>query len=152
MLEITGNLWDQKADAICVTTNGSVRKDGKAVMGRGCALQAKKRFPGVDETLGAMLKEFGNHVTFLKKLRNCYVFSFPIKERWQDDPDRELIHRSALEIRKYADLFGYKRVLISRPTNRKPSWNQVKPVLEDILDNRFCIVSDLSQKGETSCT
>ena len=136
MLEIRGNLWDQKADAICVTTNGSVRKDGKAVMGHGCALQAKKRFPGVDETLGTMLKEFGNHVTFLKKLRYC-VFSFPVKERWQDDPDIDVIYRSALEIRKYADLFGYKRVLIFRPTNRKPSWNEVKPVLGNILDDRF---------------
>ena len=40
MNEVNGNLWDSNADIIVITTNGAVRKDGAAIMGRGVALQA----------------------------------------------------------------------------------------------------------------
>ena len=39
MKEITGDLWTIKADARVIPTNGTVRRDGAAVMGRGVALQ-----------------------------------------------------------------------------------------------------------------
>ena len=39
MKEITGDLWDyyrRPMHTICITTNGTIKKNGKAVMGRGC--------------------------------------------------------------------------------------------------------------------
>ena len=48
MKEISGDLFSLTiinfADAICITTNGVVKKTGKAVMGAGCALSAREKF------------------------------------------------------------------------------------------------------------
>ena len=46
MIEIHGNLWQLPATWRGITTNGFVRKNGTAVMGRGCAREAATRFPG----------------------------------------------------------------------------------------------------------
>ena len=48
MKEIVGDIWDycgKTGYMIGITTNGEIRKDGKAVMGKVIALQAKERFP-----------------------------------------------------------------------------------------------------------
>lgn len=56
MQEIVGDLFASvKADAICITTNGWTKKDGSCVMGRGCADEAKKRWPGIEFSLGSAL-------------------------------------------------------------------------------------------------
>lgn len=52
------------ADVLCITTNGTLRKNGAAVMGKGCALEAKKRWPGIDDILGRLLLEKGNKPHF----------------------------------------------------------------------------------------
>ena len=52
MKEITGNLFDQTADAICITTNGFVKDNGRCVAGRGCAKMAKDRWRNFDLELG----------------------------------------------------------------------------------------------------
>lgn len=61
MQEIKGDLFAQtQADAICITTNGYVKRSGAAVMGRGCAKQAVDAWPGIDFSLGYLLGEMGN--------------------------------------------------------------------------------------------
>jgi hypothetical protein len=87
MIEITGNLFDQEADAICITTNGFVNTHGFAIMGRGVALAAQKQFPGIDFTLGNMIRMHGNRVNFLTDSTNVIahrrvpyaILSFPVK-------------------------------------------------------------------------
>jgi hypothetical protein len=106
MHEITGDLFKSvKADAICITTNGWTKKDGSCVMGRGCADQAKKLWPGIEFTLGEALKR-GNHPHVLtyptehsggKQLVvpvpglyfkvPYHVVSFPVKPDWCDAED-----------------------------------------------------------------
>jgi len=39
MKELRGNLFHTPCDVICITTNGFVKRNGEAVMGRGCAVQ-----------------------------------------------------------------------------------------------------------------
>lgn len=46
-------------EAICVTTNGIVKKDGSAVMGKGIALSANRLF-NLSPLLGVYLRKFGN--------------------------------------------------------------------------------------------
>ena len=89
-------------DAVCVTTNGIVNKNGNAVMGKGIALQAKNLFPNIDIKLGSYLKEHGNRVFNLgvwnlngKIIR---VFSYPTKHHWKDPSDVTLICKSAEEL------------------------------------------------------
>ena len=68
MQEIRGDLFASvKADAICITTNGYVSASEdfpspQNTMGKGCAGQAKGRWPGIEFLLGALLVEQGNHV------------------------------------------------------------------------------------------
>lgn len=58
---IKANIWDYwgVADALCITTNGCVIK-GECVMGRGIALEAKQRFPGIALHLGRSIQAEGN--------------------------------------------------------------------------------------------
>lgn len=80
---IYGNLWDQQADAICITTNGFIKSNGECVMGRGCALEAAKRFKQLPSLLANAIKKRGNVVNPLGKFMNqgssTVILSFPVK-------------------------------------------------------------------------
>ena len=66
MQEIYGSLFDSvMADAICITTNGFVNKQGACSMGKGCAGDAKHRWPGIQMTLGKLIQQKGNRVHLL---------------------------------------------------------------------------------------
>ena len=88
MIEITGDIWGyyDVGCNICITTNGFVKKNGWAVMGRGIALQAKKRFPNIDIRYGNMLggpTSTGNPNTFMFVEEIApRIFSFPVKRDW----------------------------------------------------------------------
>ena len=137
MIEVAEDLWEIGIVKV-ITTNGVVTKDMKAVMGRGCALEAKLKFPGIDETLGRMIHNFGNipHVINL----NPIVVSFPTKHHWKDKSDIDLIQLSGYHLRALADEFNWNFVAMPQPGcgNGKLKWEDVKPVL-GMLDSRFYI-------------
>lgn len=150
MQETWGNLWDVREvrEVPCslrvITTNGATRRDGAAIMGRGCALEAKQRFPGIDLKLGRLIREHGNRVMRLAKLADgSELASFPVKHHWKEEADPVLIRRSARQLVALANKFGYTNVLIPRPGtgNGKLSWEQVRPILSEVLDNRFTVIT-----------
>lgn len=124
MREAGGNLWDFPADARVVTTNGFVKKDGSGVMGRGTALQALRRYPGIDLLLGAQLKTRGNHVAILQadepqppgfEYRGV-VLSFPVKHNWWERARMLLVERSARELVALCDQHPeWRAVAFPRP-------------------------------------
>ena len=65
-IEITGSAFSNpylsEVDAICITTNMSTKRNGKAVMGAGIAKDAKSLFNGIDEDLGALIRDKGSVV------------------------------------------------------------------------------------------
>lgn len=141
MIEITGNLFDyinEDNAAICITTNGTIKKDDKAVMGRGCALEIKKHYPDIDKHLGFVLKKYGNHTC-----RMYYnIFTIPVKHNWFEKADIELIKRSLNEL---VDLVPpeFSEIIIPRPGcgNGGLSWNFVKEEIKDILkDDKFMVI------------
>lgn len=154
MIEVSGDLWKllpEVEDAWpclkLVTTNGECRRsDGAAVMGRGCARQAKDVVPGVEYKLGSLLAEHGNRVMRLAALPDAsHLGSFPVKHGWREDADLALIERSAHQLVELVDRFGYQTVLLPRPGagNGKRSWEaEIKPLIEQILvGGRFVIVT-----------
>jgi len=146
MKEITGNLWDHHPEyIIAITTNGIIKKNGECVMGRGCAKEAKDRFPDIAKKLGTHVKLCGNHVYYLGK----NVVSFPTKYGWWEDSDISLIERSTQELVALVDKSGWKSVIIPRPgcNNGRLKWSKVKPVLKKYLDNRFTVISFGSKVG-----
>lgn len=54
MEEIRGDLWDYRGRALlALTTNGSLSRDHRAILGRGCARQAGERYPDLAAARGA---------------------------------------------------------------------------------------------------
>lgn len=108
MYMTTGNF-----DAFCVTTNGVVKKDGKAVMGA-----------GIDERLAFLLNNYGNNVYHLGSYEHGKILSFPTKIHWRDNSDIDLIKRSCIQLEQLIDKHGYTHVILPRPgcSNGKLSW------------------------------
>lgn len=151
MLEITGNLWDyyDKGYTICITTNGTIKKDGSVVMGRGCALEAKNRFPLLPKKLGECLtfdyKTDVYNVPFYFIEYN--IVTFPVKDNWYETAKLDLIYHSCVWLKHILDTHDIKKIVLPRPGcgNGKLDWEkEVKPVIKDILDDRILIIS----KGE----
>ena len=143
MREVTGDLWTIKADARVIPANGSVRRDGAAVMGRGVALQAKRRYPKIEFTRGIQLTAYGNHVGRCYYNKKVLLF-FPVKRIWQEKAHLPLIERSCQELVEQADYRTYwKRIALPRVGcgNGGLDWEDVKPILEEYLDDRFIVVT-----------
>lgn len=58
MILKTGNMWSVygSVDLFCITTNSTVNQKGALVMGRGVALQAKIKFPGIEKLAAPKIK------------------------------------------------------------------------------------------------
>ncbi len=141
MREVTGDLWIIKADAKVIPTNGIMRRDGAAVMGRGVALQAKQRYPKIEFALGTLLKNLGNHVYYF--YCETDFLSFPVKHHWKTTADLNLIERSCQElVTRVNAQHQWKRIALPRVGcgNGGLDWKDVKPILEKYLDDRFIVV------------
>lgn len=149
MIERPGNLFrfatlhpSEGVDALCITTNGYVKQNGRAVMGRGTAYQARQQFPGIDRILGEKILATGNHVTVLiPGGLSPAVVAFPVKHTWDQPARPTLIEQSAYELLDLTIKQGWSFVALPRPGcgNGSLSWASVKPILEPILDDRFLI-------------
>ena len=139
-------------EAICVTTNGMVKKNYLAVMGAGVAKQCADLFPSTQQLLGMLLLSKGNCVHNLGK--HCttnsdgytidyLIFSFPTKHHWKSKSDINLIKKSACEIMIEADTHNLKRIYLPQVgcKNGGLNWEtDVYPAIKDILDDRFIVL------------
>lgn len=145
-----------KDTAICITTNGKVKKDGKAVMGRGIAKTADNYF-NLSTRLANYLNKYGNRVfdMGLYRFNGCdpyHVITFPTKHDWRDDSDIELIKTSAKQLVALCDKRGIKTCYLTPVgcANGHLDWDrQVKPAIKDILDDRFIIIIGYGTKQPT---
>lgn len=143
MKEATGNLWKYPSDAIVITTNGTVKRNGEAVMGRGCAAEAKDRYPTMPTVLGNMLQVTGNQsYAWAFPMTNIVLITMPVKHEWHNQADIRLIIRSAYEIVMHVDRLKRKSIVMPRPGcgNGGLKWEDVKPKIEEILDDRFTAI------------
>ena len=153
-IELEQDLWTVPADAVVVTTNGFVKKNGEAVMGRGCALEAQRFLP--PKLFGARLLRRGNRVQLFKDcIENMYgqrvdLVTFPVKHNWYEAADLELISRSAKELHQLADCMDWERVVMPRPGcgNGGLAWAAVRPVLWQHFDSRFTVVTFPGEEPE----
>jgi len=167
MKNITGNLWDQECDALVITTNGFVKTNGEAVMGRGCAKEACNLIPGLAATLGRKLAQKGNAPFVIGTHKERRIVSFPVKPAkvlfndanvvvhmksrfkvgdivpgWAAKAELHIITHSANILVAMADTFGWQKIVLPRPGcgAGELDWAKVEPILSQILDDRFyCI-------------
>jgi O-acetyl-ADP-ribose deacetylase (regulator of RNase III) len=153
MIEITGDIFEQKdADAICVTTNGIVNNSGEIIMGAGIAKVFRDKYSDTEfgslaSNLGIMVKKHGNHVFIGCHERvdqhKIAIVSFPTKEHYNDKSTINLIVRSANELVEKTNKNKWKKVVLPRPGCGLGglNWEEVKPHLEEIFDDRFYVVN-----------
>lgn len=143
MIETKGYAWLElpNYDGLCITTNGCVKNNGAAVMGKGIALEAKHKISGIDFTLGKSLKDNGNHVALLKKYKGKFIFSFPVKYYWRDKADIQLIKRSCEELNEIAIAYNIK-ILLPKPGcgAGQLKWDFVKNEIKDLLSDNIYII------------
>lgn len=136
MIEVQGNIWDHwnpNRDWIVITTNGDIRHDGLAVMGRGIAFEAAQKFPNLQRELASKLRTAGNSVhVFI----NYGLITFPTKNHWQENSDLRLIENSCKTLANiFNSLHIQGSVLMPRLGcgNGKLKWGQVRPIVEKYL-------------------
>ena len=93
-----GDLFSQKCDAICITTNGYYTMKGEAVMGKGVAAQASAKWKVLKQKLGYMLNLHGSHVFIILKRskqndRPYYVVNFPTKKQAGKSNGKNVLRR-----------------------------------------------------------
>ena len=149
--EKQADLWSGilVGNAVVVTTNGILRQDGSAVMGKGTALQATKRFPGIDQRFGKEIATQGNHCIALPmgmqvgSAAEWYLVSFPTKDHWRQPSKISLLERSANEIVKLADIHQWNEIYMPRPGTANGGLEWIEVVMSgalDVLDERFVVV------------
>jgi hypothetical protein len=134
-----------------ITTNGTVKKNGEAVMGRGCALEAKTKWPSLPMLLGQAIANRGLSTRLLytahgygggkPPVPHTHLISFPVKFHWMEPANLALIQKSMAELvvikhsslRYNSNVEGGPTIVMPRPGcgNGRLTWDAVKPVLEE---------------------
>jgi len=144
MKEVTDDIWKywDAGEWVCVTTNGIIKNDGTAVMGKGIAKQAADKFPGLPKQLAWKLDRFGNHVYAFLPYR---IFTFPTKHDWRDPSKMELILRSCAELRQ----MSAGKVYLPRPgcSNGGLDWNEVRPLVHAALPEDWFVLVSLPEES-----
>jgi O-acetyl-ADP-ribose deacetylase (regulator of RNase III) len=143
MKELVAELWDlhKKGEWICITTNGSINKDNRLVMGGGIAKEAVDRFPHISQLFGIHVMANGNHCGAFIYER---LISFPTKGNWHTFSTVELVQQSCRELMKLIETYRLERVYLPRPGCGLGGldWKYVKPTIEHILDDRVIVVTN----------
>jgi hypothetical protein len=147
MIEHHGDLFEHLhtvGHIIGLSTNGTIKRDGRGVMGRGCALEAALRYPILPLVLGQHLKHNGNVPGWLEVLTNASptrIVCLPVKHQWYQKADIDLIIMSIQWLDEQAK--SHKEVTFHVPRlgcgNGRLSWLlQVRHLMASLPDN--CMV------------
>jgi hypothetical protein len=134
-------------EAICITTNGMIKNNGNAVMGKGIALTADNYFH-ISKKLGEYLNKYGNRafdMGFYSAFSQepHHVLTFPTKHDWRYNSDINLIKTSAEQIVRICDARNITKCYlppVGCANGHLDYEKTVKPVLSNILDDRFIVI------------
>lgn len=98
------------SDVIAVTTNGVIQ-NGALVMGKGAALDAKRRNPFLPRIAGEKIMKDGIYIG-----KDIYIYHwlpvtenyalFQVKGHWENKADLQLISDSAISMRNWIEFTG----------------------------------------------
>ena len=107
MIERSGDMFEEYLDPgviYVITTNGYVKNNGEAVMGRGTAAVAKSLSPRLPSILGDLLISYGNKPYLLP---GGFV-TLPVKHHWQEHADPDLIRDSLTMFCNLYAVYGWQ--------------------------------------------
>lgn len=147
MREQVIDMWQvhEQKKYVCITVNRFVKRDGKLVMGRGCAKEARDRYPDIAKRLGTVywqnIREKYAPVIVLADLK---LISFPVKEHFMSPAKLDIVENSCRELMKVIEIRNIKEVYLPRPgcgVGRLDWGRVVKPVISKILDDRVIVIT-----------
>lgn len=142
MREAVGNMWTDfdENSVLAITTNGDTNREGKAIMGAGTAWQAAEKYPLLPYVFGSLLISHGNDCYYMPQWS---LLMFPVKDRVYLNAKIPIIVQSCLRATALADAHKWKQVVLPQPGCGAGGlrWEDVKPVIEPLLDDRFIAVS-----------
>lgn len=96
MRELIGDLWSCSGSLV-IPTNLCVRADGQAVMGRGVALEAARRYPALPAEYGRRLSR-GSRSIELWDGGNVRLVLLPTKEDWRHPSSLVFVERQVIAL------------------------------------------------------
>ncbi len=99
-----GDMWSvyDKVHLFCITSNSTIRNDGKLVMGKGIAKQGKDKFPGIDREFGNMIIDGSAYALMISSyISDRKIALFQVKYHWTDNADLELIQESSVDLFRF---------------------------------------------------
>lgn len=120
-----GDMWDafDSVDLFIITTNASITRLGKLVMGRGIAAQAVAKYPGIEYALAVEIEqksqqrskglEYGFFPVETVGYEKFGVFQ--VKWRWDSRADPYLITASAAKLSEWCTANPDKKVALNYP-------------------------------------
>lgn len=146
MFNYKGDLWEhfgQSGHRIAISTNGYVKRNGEAVMGRGCAREATLLLPRIALALGRHIKTNGNvpgriQVPNSKTWDSYLLIVLPVKHDWWEKASLELVQNSTnwlkVEASQYPDTI-YHVPRLGCGSGRLDWATMVKPIMKALPDN-----------------
>lgn len=159
---IAGDIFDYigKADAICITTNGTIKKNGELVMSAGISKAFYDKYKNQVNIAKILANKLcgGKAIpgTIVDEKQNiCYrcitaeenngtnVVSFPTKNNFRSNSSINLIERNAIRLRWFADHYKLNKVVLPSPINSlgKLTKEDIYEVLNKYFDQRFFIIT-----------
>lgn len=139
--EVDKNLWDFDLNQCyrVITTNGNIKKNGKAVMGKGIALQAVKRYPELPIKLAEHIKNRGNVVKIFNEYK---IITFPTKNNWWERSSYELIRKSCHDLFESCIIYGIDKFVMPKVgcSNGGLEWDTVRKIIYEELDDDYLYI------------
>jgi len=102
-----------KPNAICISVNGFVKKDGNAVLGRGCAKTAADRWPWIANLWGSLAKlNAGTSIlceVSSPELKTIDLIAFPVKDKTEtcEEDKSNVVQHMRAQFREGDDVPGW---------------------------------------------
>ena len=146
MREIEGDIWDYHKQGywIVIPTNGNTNIKNVAIMGKGLALQAVRKFPKLPQELGELIQRYGNKIFMFGEYK---LITFPTKNNWWENSDTLLIINCLAELFTVREASGNiisGDIYLPRlgcGNGLLDYEKDVKPLLEEYLDDSFVVVN-----------
>lgn len=139
---LRGDMWSawERADLFCITTNSFIRSDGTLTMGRGIALQAKQRFPGIERALATHIQHLGAYGLLIsERWPAAKLAAFQTKRHFADNSELKLIQLATDRLLIWALTHHDAEIHLPFPGigNGRLSREAVLPIIGDLPDNVF---------------
>lgn len=134
--QMQGDMWEEYLSPevlYVVTTNGSIKNNGEAVMGRGTAKDAARLHPSLPKLLGDYLSAWGNVPYVLPG----NIATLPVKHDWRDKAaDETLIWQSLNLLGVLVDVYRFPVVFLPRPGcgNGNLEWDAMEDLVVDTVE------------------